>query len=204
MPDQMRGDCLSAVGHPVVKTPTLDALAEEGMLFRRAYSTVPSCIPARYAMLTGLYPGTSGVVGFKQKPVDSPTMPQVLRDAGYETALVGRNMHQSNNSAELGYTLSVLGSTYISNDEYTKALSRAMPDMGDIHDLGRGSRADLQRLASPALAARQRPASHDLGRPIRHASCWGRLPKIAPCSLRLHSMPRTHRCFRPRRTSTPI
>jgi hypothetical protein len=41
MPDQMRGDCLSLLGHPVVRTPNLDKLAQEGALFRRAYSTCP-------------------------------------------------------------------------------------------------------------------------------------------------------------------
>src|SRR5262245_31170320 len=76
MPDQMRGDCLSALHHPVVRTPTLDKLASEGALFRRAYTTCPSCIPARFSLLTGLYPSTSGVVGFKGKPIKYPTLPQ--------------------------------------------------------------------------------------------------------------------------------
>src|SRR5436190_11812553 len=65
MPDQMRGDCMSTRGHPVVRTPHLDKLAGEGALFSRAYTTCPSCIPARHSLLTGLYPSTSGVVGFK-------------------------------------------------------------------------------------------------------------------------------------------
>jgi len=63
MPDQMRGDCLSILGHPVVRTPHLDELSREGVLFRRAYTTVASCIPARFALLSGLHPQTSGVVG---------------------------------------------------------------------------------------------------------------------------------------------
>ena len=50
MPDQMRGDAMSAVGHLIVRTPTIDKLASEGVLFRRGYSSVPSCIPARYAL----------------------------------------------------------------------------------------------------------------------------------------------------------
>src|SRR5436305_1298470 len=82
MPDQMRGDCLSALHHPVVRTPTLDKLAREGTLFRRAYSTCPSCIPARFSLLTGLYPSTSGVVGFKGKPITYPTLPKMLANAG--------------------------------------------------------------------------------------------------------------------------
>jgi arylsulfatase len=132
MPDQMRGDCLSTVGHPAVRTPTLDRLAQRGTLFRRAYSTVPSCIPARYALLTGLYPQTSGVVGFRQKAITSPTMPQLLRDAGYATALVGREMHQSVGAVKLGYQTEIRGSTYVSNDDYTADLKKAVPDMGEI------------------------------------------------------------------------
>jgi arylsulfatase A-like enzyme len=132
MPDQMRGDCLSILGHPVLRTPTLDRLAQEGVLFRRAYSTVPSCIPARYALLTGLYPQTSGVVGFRKKPVDVPMMPQVLRDAGYATALVGREMHQAASESELGYQMAVLGSTYVSDDVYAAELKQAVPEIDDV------------------------------------------------------------------------
>ena len=132
MPDQMRGDCLSTVGHPAVRTPTLDQLARRGMLFRRAYSSVPSCIPARYALLTGLNPQTSGVVGFRQKAIPSPTMPQLLRDAGYATVLVGREMHQSVGAAQLGYQTAIRGSTYISNDDYATDLEKAVPGLGEI------------------------------------------------------------------------
>src|SRR5215470_5452679 len=64
MTDQFRGDCLSILGHLSVRTPQLDKLARQGALFRRAYSTCPSCIPARHSMLTGLFPATSGMVGY--------------------------------------------------------------------------------------------------------------------------------------------
>ena len=132
MPDQMRGDCLSVLDHPVVRTPTFDRLANEGLLFRRAYTTVASCIPARYALMTGLYPQTSGVVGFRKKPIDDPTMPQLLRNAGYRTALVGREMHQIVGERELGYETDTLGSTYVSNDQYAADLMRAVPEITDF------------------------------------------------------------------------
>ena len=74
MPDQWRGDALSILKCSGVNTPQLDQLAREGALFRRAYATVPSCIPARYGFLTGLFPQTSGVVGFKTKPITVPTV----------------------------------------------------------------------------------------------------------------------------------
>ena len=135
MPDQMRGDCLSALGHPAVRTPQLDALAREGVLFRRAYSTVASCIPARYALLTGLYPQTSGVVGFQAKPIATPTLPGVLAKAGYSTVLVGRYMHQLPQSGTCGYETSVLGSTHVDDDAYDQFLKKAAPETGGIKNL---------------------------------------------------------------------
>jgi len=135
MPDQMRGDCLSLLHHPVVRTPNLDQLARQGVLFRRAYATVASCIPARYALLTGLYPQTSGVVGFDAKPFATPSLPALLAGAGYSTVLVGRNMHQVPASGDCGYQTSTLGSTYVDNDEYDRFLRTAAPATGGIKAL---------------------------------------------------------------------
>jgi arylsulfatase A-like enzyme len=135
MPDQMRGDCLSILGHAAVKTPQLDKLAAQGMLFRRAYSTVPSCIPARYALLTGLFPQTSGVVGFRATPIHCPTMPQLLSAAGYATVLVGRTMHQTPPEEPYGYRKWIRGSTYIADDDYDTYLKNAAPQIGGIHKL---------------------------------------------------------------------
>lgn len=134
MPDQMRGDCLSLLGHPVVRTPQMDELARQGALFRRAYSTVPSCIPARYALLTGLFPQTSGVVGFAGKPFSTVPLPEWLARAGYATVLVGRNMHQLP-ASKLGYQKQILGSTYIGGDEYDDFLKQKAPDTGGITNL---------------------------------------------------------------------
>jgi arylsulfatase A-like enzyme len=53
--DQWRGDCLSAVGHPMVKTPHLDALAAEGVMFARHYANTAPCGPSRTTLHTGLY-----------------------------------------------------------------------------------------------------------------------------------------------------
>ncbi|MCR8634382.1 arylsulfatase [Paenibacillus radicis (ex Xue et al. 2023)] len=92
--DQMRGDCLSILNHPVVDTPNLDQLARSGVLFRNAYSATPSCIPARTAMLTGMSQRSHGRVGYQDKvPWDyKHTLPSVLVEAGYHTQCVGK-MH---------------------------------------------------------------------------------------------------------------
>ena len=135
MPDQWRGDALSVLGCSGVDTPQLDRLAGEGALFRRAYATVPSCIPARYAMLTGLHPQTSGVVGFAAKPITMPTLPGMLAEAGYRTVLVGRNMHQLAASGSCGYQQGILGSTYVDDDAYDEFLRKTAPQTGGIRNL---------------------------------------------------------------------
>ena len=56
MTDQHRGDCLGCAGNKIIKTPHLDSIAMDGVVFSNAYSSTPSCTPARSALLTGLSP----------------------------------------------------------------------------------------------------------------------------------------------------
>jgi len=150
MPDQMRGDCLSIVGHPVVRTPRMDALARQGTVFRRAYTTVPSCIPARYALLTGTEPQRSGVVGYGARPITTVTLPGLLAEAGYATVLVGRNMHQKPESGSCGYQQQILGSTYVRDDAYDTDLKRNLPDSGGIRNVVRMLGLDNNRWPAAA------------------------------------------------------
>lgn len=53
--DQWRSECLSGVGHPIVQTPHLDALAQEGVLFRKHYGQSQPCGPSRVSIFTGMY-----------------------------------------------------------------------------------------------------------------------------------------------------
>jgi arylsulfatase len=93
MDDQHRGDCLGADGNQVVQTPNLDRLAQEGACFRQAYSSTPTCTPARAALLTGMSPWRHGMLGYGKIPEKLPVeMPKLLRDAGYYTLGIGK-MH---------------------------------------------------------------------------------------------------------------
>ncbi len=93
MADQFRGDCLGADGNSVIRTPNLDRLAAEGARFSRAYTSTPSCTPARAAILTGLSPWRHGMLGYGQIAVRYEyEMPRILRDAGYYTVGIGK-MH---------------------------------------------------------------------------------------------------------------
>ena len=137
MPDQMRGDCLSLEGHPVVSTPVIDEIGGAGMHFRRGYTTCASCIPARRSLLTGQYPSTNGMVGYEEGvPIRTVTFPEILRDAGYRTVITGRYMHQSPYEHSYGFEERVLGSTYILNDDYAAFLDTEVPALGGIRGIG--------------------------------------------------------------------
>ncbi|RAR44693.1 arylsulfatase [Paenibacillus sp. MDMC362] len=92
--DQMRADCLSLLGHPIVETPNLDHLAQTGVLFDRAYSATPTCIPARAAIFTGMSQRSHGRVGYQDKVPwrYEHMLPGELAKAGYHTQCVGK-MH---------------------------------------------------------------------------------------------------------------
>jgi len=93
MTDQHRGDCLGCAGNPVIKTPNLDSIAKEGVIFSNAYSSTPSCTPARSAILTGLSPWHHGMIGYGRVAGKYPfELPGALRDAGYYLYGIGK-MH---------------------------------------------------------------------------------------------------------------
>ncbi|WP_439184744.1 arylsulfatase [Carboxylicivirga taeanensis] len=92
MTDQQRGDCLGKE-NPAIKTPHMDALADDGVWFSNAYSSVPSCTPARAGLLTGMSPWQHGMLGYyKIAEKYKYEMPQMLRDNGYYTIGIGK-MH---------------------------------------------------------------------------------------------------------------
>ena len=88
--DQFRGDCLSAAGHPLVRTPNLDALAAEGVRFARHYSQASPCAPGRAALYTGTYQMNNRVVA-NGTPLDSrfDNIALAARRAGYDPVLFG-------------------------------------------------------------------------------------------------------------------
>ncbi len=88
--DQWRGDTLKALGHPVIQTPNIDALASEGVTFARHYTQAVPCGPGRASMLTGLYMMNHRAVQ-NTIPLDArhTNIALEVRKAGYEPALVG-------------------------------------------------------------------------------------------------------------------
>lgn len=88
--DQFRGDCLSVAGHPLVRTPNLDALAAQGVRFARHYSQASPCAPGRAALYTGTYQMNNRVVA-NGTPLDArfDNIALAARRAGYDPVLFG-------------------------------------------------------------------------------------------------------------------
>jgi iduronate 2-sulfatase len=90
---------LGCYGDPLAKTPNIDKLAARGVRFDRAYCAFPLCGPSRNALLTGLYPNSTGILAnaqiFRQTIPQQQSMPQVFRNAGYFAARIGKLYHYS-------------------------------------------------------------------------------------------------------------
>jgi choline-sulfatase len=86
-----------AYGNRQVRTPNLDQLATQGMRFDRAYCNSPVCTASRQSFLTGRYPRTLGVTELSTPlPEGEVTLATLLRQAGYDTAAIGK-MHFNSN-----------------------------------------------------------------------------------------------------------
>ena len=88
--DQWRGDCLSALGHPVVETPTLDALAGRGVLFANHWANAAPCGPSRACLYTGTYQHRNRSI-LNGTPLDArfTNVALLAREAGYDPVLFG-------------------------------------------------------------------------------------------------------------------
>ncbi|MGC8792160.1 MAG: sulfatase family protein, partial [Bryobacteraceae bacterium] len=90
-PDQMRAQALGAMGNPDVRTPQLDRLASQGVLFENTLANSPVCSPARATMLTGKYAHRNGMIANDLRLRESEvTLAEILADAGYHTGFIGK------------------------------------------------------------------------------------------------------------------
>ena len=92
MTDQQRADWLGCAGHPVVKTPHIDALANVGTRFDQFFVAMPVCMPNRASLMTGRYPSVHGLrYNGCLLPERAHTFVDVLRQSGYRTASIGKS-----------------------------------------------------------------------------------------------------------------
>src|SRR6185503_9987822 len=91
MADQLRWDHLGCAGHPYLKTPNIDALAQRGVRFSNAFVTSGVCGPSRMSYYTGRYAVSHGAT-WNRVPlsVGEVTLGEMLRGAGLTLALTGK------------------------------------------------------------------------------------------------------------------
>lgn len=167
MADQLRWDYIGAYGkNSWINTPNIDSLAKEGCLFTNAYSPNPVCIPARHNLITGL---PARFHGFddnyfgpfaKNCPSSLPTFAEVLSNAGYNTAAIGK-MHFQPERRSTGFDIFLNQDEVvkdISEDEYAQFLiDKGFGNVGSIH----GVRNILYMQPQESLLPEE-----------YHGSCW--------------------------------
>ncbi|MHC4181088.1 MAG: sulfatase family protein, partial [Planctomycetota bacterium] len=91
MTDDHASHALSCYGSKINKTPNLDRIANEGMLFNNSFCTNSICAPCRAVILTGKYSHINGVINNREKfDGGQQTFPKLLQKAGYKTAMIGK------------------------------------------------------------------------------------------------------------------
>lgn len=130
MGDQHRGDCLGADGNRAIITPNLDRLANQGARFCCAYTSVPSCTPARAGILTGLSPWHHGMLGYSRIAPEYPReLPRMIRSAGYYTLGIGKmHFHPQRNTH--GYHKTILDeSGRMESSDHRRWFRSVAPDL---------------------------------------------------------------------------
>ena len=89
----LRNDEFSFAGNTILKTPNMDRIAREGAVFRNGFCTNALCLPSRASFLTGAYSHTTGATTNDDDTIKPsfPLVTDLLREAGYETAFVGKS-----------------------------------------------------------------------------------------------------------------
>jgi arylsulfatase A-like enzyme len=91
--DDHRWDALGAMGNPILKTPHIDKLAGQGLMFRNAYVTTAICAVSRASILTGQYLSRHGINDFKTSlsaEALKNTYPLLMKAAGYQIGFIGK------------------------------------------------------------------------------------------------------------------
>ncbi|KAA5824827.1 sulfatase [Algibacter amylolyticus] len=101
--DDLRPE-LGCYGNKIVKSPNIDALAKDGVLFKKAYAQEAICAPSRMSILTGLRPERIGIYSIftplRSKHKELLTMPQFFKNQGYTTVSVGKVYHHTNDDKD--------------------------------------------------------------------------------------------------------
>lgn len=111
MTDQQSFNMMSCAGNQYVKTPALDSIANDGVMFERCYCANPVCLPSRFSLFTGRYPSEAGFsdnsyrkeIKYLPKEITDEGFAKKLCDAGYEPVYGGKEHFPYFGAADLGF-----------------------------------------------------------------------------------------------------
>ena len=115
MSDEHRADVTGYEGNSVIRTPTLDWLAETGTVFRNAYTPSPICVPGRQCLMSGQLPKTVGCEGWVDLQSNHMTFARQLSRYAYETVSCGKLHHQGDDQMQ-GWTQRPAGDVHITSN----------------------------------------------------------------------------------------
>jgi len=147
--DDMRTGYTSFEGHPIIKTPNLDDLAEKGTFFSNSFATSAACTPSRTSLLTGQYERRHGVNFNSDSALNNEayrrTYPMLLKDAGYFVGYIGKNHTPvgENEDGIIGYDSGVMDKSF----DYWYASHRHLgfyPKENPKHAIFKNAQADTQ------------------------------------------------------------
>lgn len=146
--DQFRADCVGVAGHPDIRTPALDCLAQDGVYYSNSFCVAPLCTPSRYSLLTGHLPAEHGVHTNNLPLVRRlPTLPERARGLGVRSSAVGK-MHFNPTYMDTGFATMRLceqnGDGRLVDDYHADLLDAGLVDVVDLVD----QRADYRRRAT--------------------------------------------------------
>ena len=148
MTDQHRADFVGYEGH-VVRTPTLDRIAAEGVQFRSAYTPSPVCVPGRQAMMAGQLPRTCGCENFHGDLTPNyMTFAKRFSQYAYHTACCGK-LHHNGTDQMQGWIARIGEETHIGAknvdgrvEEEFERYPRKKKDYGPLQSAQRGGRGE--------------------------------------------------------------
>lgn len=157
--DQLRFDAFGAAGNPVIRTPAIDRLASDGVVYTNAFSPSPVCISARCSMIHGQYPMNTGCYENTRMPTDGrQTFMEVLTAAGYRSHGIGKCHFSPDAHAMRGFQTRERqeeGGQLAADDEYVRWLvDSGVTTMLEPH----GVRGEMYYVPQPSqLPARCHP-----------------------------------------------
>ena len=138
MADQLRSDALGCYGSKLAQTPNIDKLAAGGARFTNAYTSTPSCTPARTVILTSLSPWYNGMLGYgpiaPRYPIE---MPRVFSSAGWYAYSIGKDHFGWNSSTDAGIShgynkTDIYDGLLEEMDDYDKWFSETFPSVDSL------------------------------------------------------------------------